>query len=232
MQCLSLNGLHTLLMEGTFMPPQSKGPPKLSGMTTILLVFQVDSRHKEITNIYVGLVVHRFESRLYTPDQTLNFVKDIEVDLQAACDALKARGNPGKRHAYCLFVDNLNPPYCLVYPTSYVKGIELDHFNTHNSPTGMCLHCCVCCATLQFSNNDPKECTNYIGSHLILPHGVQYNVQLYPAILELQNHHSLLIDPATGEPYPMEVVGDFRAMDLIFKGCYGDSLLYSDTDLG
>ena len=29
----------------------------------------------------------------------------------------------------------------------------------------------------------------------------------------------------------MEVVGDFRATDPIFKGCYGDSLLYSDADL-
>ena len=37
-------------------------PPKLSGMTTILLVFQADSRHEKITNIYVGLVVRRVES--------------------------------------------------------------------------------------------------------------------------------------------------------------------------
>ena len=29
----------------------------------------------------------------------------------------------------------------------------------------------------------------------------------------------------------MEMVGDFWVADLIFKGCYGDSLLYSDTDL-
>ena len=34
-----------------------------------------------------------------------------------------------------------------------------------------------------------------------------------------------------GEPCPMEVVGDFRATDPIFKGCYGDSLLYSKADL-
>ena len=34
-----------------------------------------------------------------------------------------------------------------------------------------------------------------------------------------------------GEPYLMEVVGDFRAVDPIFKGCYGDSLLYSNNDL-
>ena len=29
----------------------------------------------------------------------------------------------------------------------------------------------------------------------------------------------------------MEMVGDFWVADLIFKGCYGDLLLYSDTDL-
>ena len=58
MQHLSLNGLCTLLAEGTFMPPQSKRPPKLSGMIMILLVFQVDSRHQKIINVYVGLVVH------------------------------------------------------------------------------------------------------------------------------------------------------------------------------
>ena len=29
----------------------------------------------------------------------------------------------------------------------------------------------------------------------------------------------------------MEVVGDFKATDPIFKGCYRDSLLYSEDDL-
>ena len=122
-------------------------------------------------------------------------------------------------------------PYCLVYPTSYIKGIKPDHFNTHNSPMGMHLHHCVCCATLQLSNDDPKLCTQYVGSHLILPCGAQYKDQLYPSILELQNHCGPLIDPAMGEPCPLEVVGDFKAMDPIFKGCYRDSLLYSRADL-
>ena len=58
MQHLSLGSLCTLLSEGAFMPPPSNMPPKLSGMTTILLVFQADSRHDKIINIYVGLVVH------------------------------------------------------------------------------------------------------------------------------------------------------------------------------
>ena len=30
----------------------------------------------------------------------------------------------------------------------------------------------------------------------------------------------------------MELVGDFRSTDPIFKGCYGDSFLHSDADLG
>ena len=30
----------------------------------------------------------------------------------------------------------------------------------------------------------------------------------------------------------MELVGDFRSTDPIFKGCYGDSFLYTDMDLG
>ena len=122
-------------------------------------------------------------------------------------------------------------PYCLVYPTSYVKGIDPDHFDTQNSPMGMRLHCCVCRATLHFSNEDPKQCTKYGGSHLIIPRRAQYNDCLYPSILEPQNHHGPLLDPMMGEPCPMEVVGDFKAADPIFKGSYGDYLLYSEDDL-
>ena len=208
-------------------------------MATILLVFQADGKHEEITDVYMGLMAHRVESHLYAPDQILNFVKDIEVNLQTVHDTLKAGGNPSKRRAFCLFVSNfsgamsipMNPPYCLVYPTSYVKDVELDHFDTCNKPAGMCLHCCICHATLQFSNDKPKECTNYARSHLILPHRAQYNDRLFLDILEPRNHCSPLIDPTTGEPYPMEMVGNFKVTDLIFKGCYGDTLLYSDADL-
>ena len=189
-----------------------RGTPQLSGTTAILLVFKADSKHEEITDVYMGLVVCRVESRLYAPEQILDFVKDIEVDLQAAHDALKGGGDPGKRHAFCLFVNNfssamsvpMDPPYCLVYPTSYIIGVELDHFDTCNSTTGTRLHRCACRTTLQFSNNDPKERINYVGSCLILPHGAQYNNRLFPAILEPRNHHGLLVDPAMGEPYPME----------------------------
>ena len=184
-------------------------------------------------------MVRRVDSHLYSPSQIHDFIQDIEGHLWVARNAIKAGGDPSKRNAYCLFVDNLSsimsipmdPPYCLVYPTSYVKGVEPDHFDTHNSPVGTRLHHCVCRATLQFSNNDPKQCTQYIGSYLILPCRAQYSDRLYPSILVPWNHCGPLIDPTTGEPCPLEVVGNFRAADSIFKGCYGDSLLYSEADL-
>ena len=67
MQCISLDGLHTLLSKGAFTPPQSNMPPKLSRTTAILLVFQVDSEHERIINVYVGLVVRHVDSHLYNP---------------------------------------------------------------------------------------------------------------------------------------------------------------------
>ena len=125
------------------------------------------SRHEKIINVYVGLVVHQVDFHLYSPSQIHDFIQDIEGNLQAAHNTLKAGGDPGKRGTSCLFVDNLSgimsiptdTPYCLVYPTSYVKGIEPDHFDTRNSPAGTRLHHCVCCATLKFSNDDPKQRT-------------------------------------------------------------------------
>ena len=109
------------------MPPLSEDPPELSGTTAILLVFQVDGQHERITDIYVGLMVCRVNSHLYTPDQILDFVKDIEGDLKVVHSVLKAGGDPSKRRAFCLFVSNyggaMSIPtdllYCLIYPMSY-----------------------------------------------------------------------------------------------------------------
>ena len=106
MQCISLDCLRRLITEGMFMAPASEGTLELSGTTAILLVFQAEDQHEKITNIYVGLMVHRVESCLYAPDKILDFVSDIEVDLKAAHDALKAGGDPGKRCAFCPFVNN------------------------------------------------------------------------------------------------------------------------------
>ena len=86
------------------------------------------------------------------------------------------------------------------------------------------------CTTV-FTNNNPKQLKKYSGSHLILPHWAQYNDRLFPMILEPWNHREPLIDSTMKEPFQMELVGDFWVADPIFKGCYGDSLLYSDVEL-
>ena len=182
MQHISLDCLQRLIAEGVFMPPMSEGTLKLSGTTAILLIFQADDQHEKITDIYIRLMVCHIEPDLYAPDKILDFVSDIEVDLKVACDALKAGGDPGKRHAFCLFVNNYwgamsiptDPPYCLVYPTSYMKDVEPDHFDTCNNPAGTCLHCCNCHTTLQHMNDDPYHSGEYSESHLILPHRAQY----------------------------------------------------------
>ena len=91
--------------------------------------------------------------------------------------------------------------------------------------------CTIVCAEPPCSDTDPQQRTKYGGSHLIIPHEAQYDDHLFPTILEPRNHRGPLIDPVTGETCPMEVVGDFRATDPIFKGSYGDSFLYLDDDL-
>ena len=221
-------------------PSISEGTLELSRTTAIILIFQVDDQHEKITDVYVGLVVCHVESHLYALGQILDFVSDIEVDLKVALDAFKAGDDPGERHAFCPFVNNYggamsiptDPPYCLIYPTSYVKDVELDHFNTCNNPARTCLHHCICNATLQHMNGNPLHHREYGRSHLILSHRAQYKEQLFPKMLEPWNHRAPLTDPVTKEPFPIELVGDFRSTDPIFKGCYGNSFLYSDMDLG
>ena len=122
MQCISLKGLRTLLSEGTFAPLQSNTAPELSRMMAILLMFQADSEHKRIINVYVGLMVHRVNCRLYSPNQINYFIQDIDVNLHVVCDALKARHDAGKRHAYCLFVDNLSS----IIGPSLLSGVSHD----------------------------------------------------------------------------------------------------------
>ena len=188
MQHISLDHLQRLITEDAFMPPTSKGTLELSGTTAILLIFQVDDQNEKITDIYVGLVICCIESHLYAPDKILDFMSDIEVDLKVVRDTLKTGGDPGKRHAFCLFVNNyggamsvpMDPPYCFISPMSYIKDVELDHFNTCNNPAGTCLSHCICHATLQHMNDDPHHCREYGRSHLILPHRAQNKEQMFP----------------------------------------------------
>ena len=182
MQHISLDYLWKLITEGMSMPSSVEGTLKLSGTTAILLVFQPDDQHEQITDIYIGLIVHRIDSHLYNPEKILDFMSDIEVNLKVACDALEAGCDPGRRHAFCIFVNNYegmmsvptDPPYFLIYPTSYLKDVELDHFDTHNNPAGTHLCHCMCHATQQYMNDNPHYHGACGGSCLILPCGAQY----------------------------------------------------------
>ena len=240
MQCISLDYLWKLITGGVFMPSMAECTLKLSRTTAILLVFQADDQHEKIPDVYIVLIVSCIESHLYAPEQILDLMSNIEVNLKVVHDAFKAGGDPGKRCAFCLFVNNyggvmsipMDSPYCLIYPMSYMKDVEPDYFNTCNNPAKTCLHCCICCATLQYMDDDPRYYRAYDGSHLILPNRATYKERLFPENLEPRNHQAPLTDSITKEPFPMELVGDFRSTDPIFRGCYGDSFLYSDVDLG
>ena len=90
MQHISLDYLQKLIAEGTFMPSVVEGTLKLRGMTAILLIFQADNQHEQITDVYIGLIVRCVESHVYAPEKIFDFVSDIEVNLKVACNALKA----------------------------------------------------------------------------------------------------------------------------------------------
>ena len=189
--------------------------------------------------VHIGLVVCHEECHLYMQDGILPFVKSIEADLEKVRDRQAQNKDPGRVRSYALLFANYggvmanptNPLYCLVYPTVYNNDTEdQNHFNTAASPLGMCTHVCMYHTLLQHVDNDPNHWRMYEGSHLIVPHGVQYRT-LFPEIVTPHNNRGLLIDRNTGEPYPMADVGDFYLMDLLFPGSPGDSLLLKEDDL-
>ena len=118
-----------------------------------------------------------------------------------------------------------------MYLTVYNDDAEdQNHFNIAASPSGMCTHAYMCCALLQLMDKDPDHQRTYEGSCLVVPHGTQYRT-LFPEIVTPHNHWGLLIDPNTGEPYPMASAGNFCFMDPLFPGSPGDSLLFNEDDL-
>ena len=63
-------------------------------------------------------------------------------------------------------------------------------------------------------------------SRFLLPHRTQYDDNLLPWLIRLQNHRSLLMDPIIAQPYPMVEVGSFTMQDPLFPGTVGDSYVY------
>ena len=107
MQCISLDQSWRYIMDGAFTPATLDGIPKLSGTTAILLIFQANSRHEWITDIYIGLITCLAESCLYLLDRIPEFIHNIKINLQEAQKALSAGHDPGKRHAFCLLCRTL-----------------------------------------------------------------------------------------------------------------------------
>ena len=173
-------------------------------------MFHSDREHKGVELIFIGLVVHCKESSIYMQADILTFMKSIEVDLKKVRDMCEEGLDPGRRHSYCLLLTNYgsimailkDPPYCLVYPIVYHKNVEdPSHFNTSASSSGMQTHACMYCTLLKHVDMEPLHQRTFKGSHLIIPHGMQYRT-LFPEIVALCNHQGPLIDPDMNEPSP------------------------------
>ena len=93
------------------------------------------------------------------------------------------------------------------------------------SPSGLHTEACICHSLLYLMDMGPANRQKFKGSHLLVPHGMQYKTRL-PIIAEPHNHCRLLMDLKTGEPYPMEVVGNFCLKDAFFPSCLGDSFMF------
>ena len=105
------------------------------------------------------------------------------------------------------------PPYCLVYPMVYDdNAADKTHFNTVGCPSGMHTEACVCHSLLHLMDTNPTNRQKLI-------------------IAEWHNHCGPLMDLNTGEPYPMEVAGNFCLEDTFFPGCPRDSLVFHNSEL-
>ena len=238
MQWVSLIYLKSLVNDNSFQPEGVK-PNAYSGTTAILIVFLSDEEHKGIEHVHIGLMVPHKECHLYMQDGILPFMKSIEADLEKARDRCTQNKDPGGVHSYSLLIANYGPImaiptdllYCLVYPTMYNDDAEdQNHFNTADSPSGMNTHACMCHTLPEHVDKDPDCQRTYEDSCLIIPHSKQYRT-LFPEIVVPHNHQGLLIDPNTGEPYPMATAGDFCLIDPLFPGSPGDTLLFKKDDL-
>ena len=238
MQLVSLTYLMSLVNDNSFQPKGIKAD-LYSSSTAILLVFLSDEEHQAIQYVHIGLVVLHAGCNLYTQDGILPFMKSIEEDLAKTRERCACNKDVGGVSSHALLVANYggtmavptDPLYCLMYPTVYNAGTENQtHFNTAASPSGIHTHVCMCHSLLQLADKDPKNRRTFEGSCLIVPHGTQY-WSLFPEITTPCNHWGPLIDPNTGEPYPMAVVGDFCLKDIIFPGSLRDSLLFNEDDL-
>ena len=212
----------------------------MSHTTAILLIFHGDTDLKGIEHINISLIMCHQGCNFCQQDAIHRYMGSIRADLVVTKKRYGVAGISSPCDPTpCLWATlggriavQTNPPYCLIYPKTYLSTIPLlewTPFNTVGSPPGLHLGKCMCCALLQVADLSAERKWQYAGSHLIIPHGAQF-INRFPTIIEPCNH-SLPLRNAEVVPYPIEAVGNFALEDKIFPGIPGDSLLFDGAEL-
>ena len=233
MQWVSLHYLSQLLK------PEGISKILYSHSMAILLIFLSDDVLNSIKHIHIGLMVCCVGSELFGQDGILPFIDSIETDLKEVREMHEQGKQVGQVWFYTYLVAKYGGvmaiptdlPYCLMYPMVCDGNVkDKTHFNTVGPPSGLHIKACMCHCLLHLVDMDPANRQKFKGSCLLVPRGMQYKT-LLPILAEPCNHHGLLMDLNTGEPYPMEVAGNFCLEDAFFPSSPGDSLMFCDNEL-
>ena len=240
MQHVPYNYFVNLVRKNNFQP---MGPTMddASNTTAILLVFTSDNQLQTIEYVHIRLVVHHTGCQLYELRFIPCFIQSIDDDLKRTRERRAASSGSSKACSFCMFIANFgglmavptDPPYCLMYPNIYSTTVpheDRHHFNVQGGPSRLRTHASICRSLLQHADLSEAQRQKYHGSCLVIPKGAQYSC-LLPEITMPCNHQAPLIDLHTGEPFPLDPVGDFQLEDNIFPRMPGDSLLYNSDNL-
>ena len=237
MQHVSLNTLLSYVSKSCFCPRDASSA-KASEETAILLLFVSNASYTDIEYVHIGLVMIRRGYKVGDQSSIVPYVSFIQnqlVEMHAGAQTRKS--SLPQPHNFCLFVEDYEsmmapptePPYCLMYPIHFFNDTPEDlknQLHTDLFPLGLCFQECVCHQLIQWANLHEKWETIIGGSRFLLPHGAQYDDNLLPWLIRLQNHRSLLVDPIMAQLYPMVKVGSFTMQDPLFPGTTGDSYVY------
>ena len=80
-------------------------------------------------------------------------------------------------------------------------------------------------------NWEPANSKLTKGGRLLIPRGVQFGPGLFPEIVIPRNHVGLLVNSATWQEVPFQIIGPFQAIDTIFPGLPGDLELFTAKEV-
>ena len=218
--------------------PKDASSMKASKETAIVLLFVSNASYTNIEYIHIRLVmIPRGYKVGNQPSIVLyaSFIQNQLAEMHARAQTRKS--SLPRPHSFCLFVEDyksmmvppMEPPYCLVYPIRFFNDTPTDLRNQLHMdlfPPGLCCQECVCHQLIQWANLHKKWETIMGGSHFLLPRRAQYDDNLLPQLIRLQNHRSLLVDPVMAQPYPLVKVGSFTMQDPLFPSIAEDSYIY------